>query len=36
MALPDNAIVTNRAGNFTVWPNKFFKFGAKAWLLVLQ
>lgn len=31
--LPDDAILTNGAGNFTVWPNKFFKFGPKARLL---
>ena len=31
--LPDDAILTNGAGNFTVWPNKFYKFGPKARLL---
>ncbi|WP_296746940.1 thiamine pyrophosphate-dependent enzyme [Mesorhizobium sp.] len=35
-ALPENAILTNGAGNFTVWPNKFFKFGPKARLLAPQ
>ena len=34
--LPDNVILTNGAGNFTVWPNKFFKFGARARLLAPQ
>jgi len=34
--LPDNAILTNGAGNFTVWPNKFFKFGREARLLAPQ
>ncbi|MCX8998349.1 thiamine pyrophosphate-binding protein [Rhizobiaceae bacterium BDR2-2] len=34
--LADDAILTNGAGNFTVWPNKFFKFGAKARLLAPQ
>ncbi|EKD61718.1 MAG: hypothetical protein ACD_54C00130G0001, partial [uncultured bacterium] len=34
--LPDDVILTNGAGNFTVWPNKFFKFGAKARLLAPQ
>ncbi|WP_068306112.1 thiamine pyrophosphate-dependent enzyme [Pararhodobacter sp. CCB-MM2] len=31
--LPANVILTNGAGNFTVWPNKFFKFGPDARLL---
>lgn len=31
--LPEDAILTNGAGNFTAWPNKFFKFGPKARLL---
>ena len=31
--LPDDAILTNGTGNFTAWPNKFFKFGKKARLL---
>lgn len=34
--LPDDVILTNGAGNFTVWPNKFFKFGRKARLLAPQ
>ena len=31
--LPEDVILTNGAGNFTVWPNKFFKYGPKARLL---
>ena len=31
--LPEDAILTNGAGNFTAWPNKYFKFGPKARLL---
>lgn len=34
--LPEDAILTNGAGNFTAWPNKFFKFGPKARLLAPQ
>lgn len=34
--LPENVILTNGAGNFAVWPNKFFKFGPKARLLAPQ
>jgi acetolactate synthase-1/2/3 large subunit len=34
--LPGDVILTNGAGNFTVWPNKFFKFGPKARLLAPQ
>ncbi|MBI1218317.1 MAG: thiamine pyrophosphate-binding protein [Rhodobacteraceae bacterium] len=34
--LPADAILTNGAGNFTVWPNKFFAFGPKARLLAPQ
>lgn len=34
--LPDDVILTNGAGNFSVWPNKFFKFGPKARLLAPQ
>jgi acetolactate synthase-1/2/3 large subunit len=34
--LPEDAILTNGAGNFTVWPNKFCKFGPKARLLAPQ
>ncbi|MDB6180832.1 thiamine pyrophosphate-binding protein [Paracoccus fistulariae] len=34
--LPDDVVLTNGAGNFTVWPNKFFKFGPRARLLAPQ
>ena len=34
--LPDDAIVTNGAGNFTAWPNKFLKYGADQRLLAPQ
>lgn len=34
--LPDDVVLTNGAGNFTVWPNKFFKFGPDARLLAPQ
>ena len=34
--LPEDVILTNGAGNFTVWPNKFFKFGPEARLLAPQ
>ena len=34
--LPEDTILTNGAGNFTVWPNKFYKFGPKARLLAPQ
>lgn len=34
--LPDDVIITNGAGNFTVWPNKFFKYGPAARLLAPQ
>ncbi|MDO8983979.1 thiamine pyrophosphate-dependent enzyme [Cypionkella sp.] len=34
--LPEDVILTNGAGNFTVWPNKFFKFGKNARLLAPQ
>ncbi|MBB5223110.1 acetolactate synthase-1/2/3 large subunit [Amaricoccus macauensis] len=34
--LPDDVILTNGAGNFTVWPNKFFRFGPAARLLAPQ
>jgi len=27
--LPEDAVVTNGAGNFTVWPNKFLLYGAR-------
>lgn len=31
--LPEDVVLTNGAGNFTVWPSKFFKYGSKARLL---
>ncbi|WP_421702975.1 thiamine pyrophosphate-binding protein [Aliiroseovarius sp.] len=34
--LPADAVLTNGAGNFTVWPNKFFKFGPDQRLLAPQ
>lgn len=34
--LPGDVILTNGAGNFTVWPNKFFAFGKAARLLAPQ
>lgn len=34
--LPDDAILTNGAGNFTVWPNKFYRYGPRARLLAPQ
>jgi len=34
--LPKDVILTNGAGNFTVWPNKFFKYGPEARLLAPQ
>ena len=34
--LPQNVVLTNGAGNFTVWPNKFFRYGPKARLLAPQ
>ena len=34
--LPEDVILTNGAGNFTVWPNKFFKFGKNARMLAPQ
>ncbi len=35
-SLPEDAILTNGAGNFAVWPNKFFAFGPRARLLAPQ
>ncbi|WP_243613232.1 thiamine pyrophosphate-binding protein [Shimia aestuarii] len=35
-SLPEDAIITNGAGNFAVWPNKFYTFGPKARLLAPQ
>jgi acetolactate synthase-1/2/3 large subunit len=34
--LPPDAIVTNGAGNFAVWPNKFLTYGPEARLLAPQ
>ncbi len=34
--LPGDAIVTNGAGNFTVWPNKFLTYGADGRLVAPQ
>jgi acetolactate synthase-1/2/3 large subunit len=34
--LPDDVILTNGAGNFAVWPNKFFRFGPGQRLLAPQ
>lgn len=34
--LPDDAIITNGAGNFAVWPNKFLAYGPKGRLLAPQ
>ncbi len=34
--LPADAVLTNGAGNFTVWPNKFFLYGSEARLLAPQ
>ncbi|MEM6661859.1 MAG: thiamine pyrophosphate-binding protein [Pseudomonadota bacterium] len=31
--LPDDAILTNGAGNFAIWPNKLFRFGPDQRLL---
>ncbi len=31
--LPDDAILTNGAGNFAIWPNKHFRFGPRQRLL---
>ena len=34
--LPDDVIVTNGAGNFTAWPNRFLTYGRSARLLAPQ
>ena len=34
--LPEDFILTNGAGNFTVWPGKFFQYGPDARLLAPQ
>ena len=35
-SLPADVVITNGAGNFTVWPNKHFSFGRDARLLAPQ
>lgn len=34
--LPEDAILTNGAGNFAIWPNKHFSYGPKQRLLAPQ
>ncbi|MDH2327710.1 thiamine pyrophosphate-binding protein [Cereibacter sp. SYSU M97828] len=34
--LPEDVVLTNGAGNFAVWPNKFFSFGPDQRLLAPQ
>ncbi len=34
--LPDDAILTNGAGNFSIWPNKLFRFSGRQRLLAPQ
>ncbi len=34
--LPDDAILTNGAGNFAIWPNKHFAYGPRQRLLAPQ
>ncbi len=34
--LPDDVIITNGAGNFSAWPNKFFLYGNDARLIAPQ
>ncbi len=34
--LPDDAILTNGAGNFAIWPSKYFLFGERHRLLAPQ
>ena len=34
--LPPDVIITNGAGNFAVWPNKFYQFAASSRLLAPQ
>jgi len=34
--LPESAILTNGAGNFAIWHNKFFRYGPEARLLAPQ
>ncbi len=35
-ALPEDAILTNGAGNFAIWHNKYFEYGPEARLLAPQ
>jgi acetolactate synthase-1/2/3 large subunit len=34
--LPEDVIITNGAGNFTIWPSKYMVYGAEARLLAPQ
>lgn len=34
--MPDDAIITNGAGNFAIWPNKFLQYGPNQRLLAPQ
>jgi acetolactate synthase-1/2/3 large subunit len=34
--LPDDVIITAGAGNFSIWPNKLFRYGPQARLLAPQ
>jgi len=34
--IPDDAIITNGAGNFAVWPNRYIKYHKKMRLLAPQ
>ena len=34
--LPDDAIITNGAGNFSIWNNKYFRYGSDQRLLAPQ
>ena len=34
--LPPDVVLTNGAGNFSIWPNKLFRYGPKARLLAPQ
>ena len=34
--LPDDVIITNGAGNFSIWNGKLFRYGADARLLAPQ
>jgi hypothetical protein len=35
-SLPDDVILTNGAGNFAIWPNRFFRFSKQQRLLAPQ